>query len=113
MVYWDVIKESFEVDDMFKWKVIIEMKSFVLYVKQCVFRDKIGCQMLYYDNLVMIINCIGYRCMKKQNVCEVCIIEKFEKQQCDVCENCEKKKYVDFLQVIYSYCCEIFDKVFF
>lgn len=42
LVYWDVVKDSLEVDDIFKWKVIIEMKLLVLYSKQCVLREKIG-----------------------------------------------------------------------
>ena len=76
MAHWDATKESLEADDTLKRKAIIEMKSLALYAKQRALRDKIGRQMLHYDNLAMTTNRSGYRRMKKQSVREARITEK-------------------------------------
>ncbi|KAH8176166.1 bromodomain-containing protein [Sarocladium implicatum] len=110
MAHWDATKESLEADDTLKRKAIIEMKSLALYAKQRALRDKIGRQMLHYDNLAMTTNRSGYRRMKKQSVREARITEKLEKQQRDAREHREKKKHVDFLQAIHSHRREILEK---
>jgi ATP-dependent helicase STH1/SNF2 len=100
LAHWDASNENFEADDTLKRKAIIEMKSLLLYAKQRALRDKIGRQMMHYDNLAMTTNRSNYRRMKKQSVREARITEKLEKQQRDARENREKKKHTDFLQAI-------------
>ncbi|KAF5668906.1 putative component of SWI SNF global transcription activator complex [Fusarium heterosporum] len=109
LAHWDSSKESLEADDSLKRKAIIEMKSIALYAKQRALRDKIGRQMMHYDNLAMTTNRSNYRRMKKQNVREARITEKLEKQQRDARENREKKKHTDFLRAIYNHRQEIQD----
>ncbi|KAM0347147.1 hypothetical protein ACHAPU_005087 [Fusarium lateritium] len=109
LAHWDSSKESLEADDSLKRKAIIEMKSIALYAKQRALRDKIGRQMMHYDNLAMTTNRSNYRRMKKQNVREARITEKLEKQQRDARENREKKKHTDFLRAIYNHRQEIHD----
>lgn len=103
----DVTDDNLEVNDSLKRKAIIEMKKLALYAKQRALREKIGRQMLHYDNLAMTTNRSNYRRMKKQNVREARITEKLEKQQRDARENREKKKHVDFLRAIYTHRAEI------
>jgi ATP-dependent helicase STH1/SNF2 len=103
----DVSSDSNELDDSLKRKAIIEMKSLALYAKQRALRDKIGRQMMHYDNLAMTTNRSNYRRMKKQNVREARLTEKLEKQQRDARESREKKKHSDFLQAIYHHKVEI------
>ena len=107
IAHWDATKENLEVDDTLKRKAIIEMKSLGLYAKQRALREKIGRQMMHYDNLAMTTNRTNYRRMKKQNVREARITEKLEKQQRDARENREKKKHIDFLHAITNHRAEI------
>ena len=107
LAHWDATKENVEADDTLKRKAIIEMKSLGLYAKQRALREKIGRQMLHYDNLAMTTNRANYRRMKKQNVREARITEKLEKQQRDARENREKKKHIDFLHAITNHRAEI------
>ncbi|RCI11657.1 hypothetical protein L249_7211 [Ophiocordyceps polyrhachis-furcata BCC 54312] len=109
LAHWDTTKETMEADDSLKLKAIIEMKALGLYAKQRALRDKIGRQMMHYDNLAMTTNRSHYRRMKKQNVREARITEKLEKQQRDARENREKKKHVDFLRAICHHRAEIHD----
>ncbi|ODA79984.1 hypothetical protein RJ55_02942 [Drechmeria coniospora] len=103
----DATKETLEPDDSLKLKAVIEMKSLGLYAKQRALRDKIGRQMMHYNNLAMTTNRSLYRRMKKQNVREARITEKLEKQQRDARENREKKKHVEFLRAICHHRAEI------
>ncbi|OAA38107.1 SNF2-family ATP dependent chromatin remodeling factor snf21 [Metarhizium rileyi] len=107
LAHWDSSKETLEADDTLKRKAIIEMKSLALYAKQRALREKIGRQMMHYDNLAMTTNRSHYRRMKKQNVREARITEKLEKQQRDARENREKKKHSDFLRAICHHRAEI------
>ncbi|OAQ89205.1 SNF2-family ATP dependent chromatin remodeling factor snf21 [Purpureocillium lilacinum] len=107
LAHWDSTKETLEADESLKLKAIIEMKGLGLYAKQRALRDKIGRQMMHYDNLAMTTNRSLYRRMKKQNVREARITEKLEKQQRDARENREKKKHVDFLRAICHHRSEI------
>ncbi|KAM5375918.1 hypothetical protein ACJZ2D_005708 [Fusarium nematophilum] len=109
LAHWDSSKETLETDDALKRKAIIEMKSIALYAKQRALRDKIGRQMMHYDNLAMTTNRSNYRRMKKQSVREARITEKLEKQQRDARENREKKKHSDFLRAILHHRQEIQD----
>lgn len=109
IAHWDATNETLEADDSLKLKAIIEMKSLGLYAKQRALRDKIGRQMMHYDNLAMTTNRSLYRRMKKQNVREARITEKLEKQQRDARENREKKKHIDFLRAICHHRAEIYE----
>jgi ATP-dependent helicase STH1/SNF2 len=109
LAHWDTTKENLEADDTLKRKAIIEMKSLALYAKQRALREKIGRQMMHYDNLAMTTNRTNYRRMKKQNVREARITEKLEKQQRDARENREKKKHTDFLRAIHNHRAQILD----
>lgn len=109
LAHWDSSQDTLEADDTLKRKAIIEMKSLALYAKQRALREKIGRQMVHYDNLAMTTNRANYRRMKKQNVREARITEKLEKQQRDARENREKKKHTDFLRAIHSHRQEIAD----
>ncbi|KAI5465669.1 chromatin remodeling complex SWI/SNF, component SWI2 and related ATPase [Mariannaea sp. PMI_226] len=109
LAHWDSSKDQLEADDTLKRKAIIEMKSLALYAKQRALRDKIGRQMMHYDNLAMTTNRANYRRMKKQNVREARITEKLEKQQRDARENREKKKHTDFLRAIHGHRQEIME----
>ncbi|KAM3478541.1 hypothetical protein MY8738_005862 [Beauveria namnaoensis] len=103
----DAADDNLEVHDDLKRRAIIEMKKLALYSKQRQLREKVGRQMLHYDNLAMTTNRSNYRRMKKQNVREARITEKLEKQQRDARENREKKKHSDFLRAIYNHRAEI------
>ena len=107
LAHWDTAKENVEADDTLKRKAIIEMKSLGLYAKQRALRERVGRQMMHYDNLAMTTNRSNYRRMKKQNVREARITEKLEKQQRDARENREKKRHVDFLRAITTHRSEI------
>ncbi|KAK4158009.1 SNF2-family ATP dependent chromatin remodeling factor like protein [Chaetomidium leptoderma] len=107
LAHWDASQDLVVADDTSKRKAIIEMKKLALYSKQRALRDKIGKQMMHYDNLAMTTNRAVYRRMKKQNVREARITEKLEKQQRDARENRERKKHVDFLQAIYNHRSEV------
>ena len=103
LAHWDASQDNLVADDTAKRKAIIEMKKLALYSKQRALRDRIGKQMMHYDNLAMTTNRTQYRRMKKQNVREARITEKLEKQQRDARENRERKKHVDFLQAVYNH----------
>ncbi|KAK4639584.1 transcriptional regulator [Podospora bellae-mahoneyi] len=107
LAHWDAAKDSLEADDTLKRKAIIEMKSLALYSKQRALREKIGKQMLHYDNLAMTTNRASYRRMKKQNVREARITEKLEKQQRDARINKEKKKQSEYFQAVFTHRNEI------
>ncbi|KAI4870868.1 chromatin remodeling complex SWI/SNF, component SWI2 and related ATPase [Hypoxylon rubiginosum] len=98
--HWESTKDTLEADDTLKRKAIIEFKSLGLYAKQRALREKIGRQMMHYDNLAMTANRSQYRRTKKQSVREARITEKLEKQQRDARESREKKKHIDFLQSV-------------
>jgi len=107
IAHWDTSKDALTADDTLKRKAIIEMKSLALYSKQRALRDKIGRQMMHYDNLAMTTNRSVYRRMKKQSVREARITEKLEKQQRDARENREKQKHTEFLRAVHSHRDEI------
>jgi ATP-dependent helicase STH1/SNF2 len=103
LAHWDASQDVLVADDTAKRKAIIEMKKLALYSKQRALRDRLGKQMMHYDNLAMTTNRAMYRRMKKQNVREARITEKLEKQQRDARENRERKKHGDFLQAVYNH----------
>lgn len=107
LAHWDTSKEALAVDDTLRRKAIIEMKSIALYSKQRALRDRIGRQMMCYDNLAMTTNRSMYRRLKKQSVREARITEKLEKQQRDARENREKKKHSDYLHAVFNHRNEI------
>ncbi|KAK3340212.1 SNF2-family ATP dependent chromatin remodeling factor snf21 [Neurospora tetraspora] len=107
LAHWDTSKDEVVADDTAKRKAIIEMKKLALYSKQRALRDKVGKQMLHYDNLAMTTNRTMYRRMKKQSVREARVTEKLEKQQRDARENRERKKHVEFLQAVQNHKVEI------
>lgn len=107
IAHWDTTKENLEADDTAKLRAIIELKSLGLYAKQRALREKIGRQMMHYDNLAMTTNRSQYRRIKKQSVREARMTEKLEKQQRDAREHREKKKHIDFLQSIQHHKSEI------
>ncbi|KUI65287.1 Chromatin structure-remodeling complex subunit snf21 [Cytospora mali] len=107
LAHWDTSKETLEVDDTLRRKAIIEMKSIALYSRQRALRDRIGRQMMCYDNLAMTTNRSMYRRLKKQSVREARITEKLEKQQRDARENREKKKHSDYLHAVFNHRNEI------
>ena len=107
LAHWDTSKDEVVADDTAKRKAIIEMKKLALYSKQRALRDKVGKQMLHYDNLAMTTNRTMYRRMKKQSVREARVTEKLEKQQRDARENRERKKHVEYLQAVQNHKVEI------
>ncbi|KAI0180248.1 chromatin remodeling complex SWI/SNF, component SWI2 and related ATPase [Hypoxylon sp. FL1284] len=109
IAHWETSKDSVDADDTLKRKAIIELKSLGLYAKQRALREKIGRQMMHYDNLAMTANRSQYRRTKKQSVREARITEKLEKQQRDARESREKKKHTDFLQSVQLHKSEIFN----
>lgn len=107
IAHWDTTKETIEADDTVKRKAIIELKALGLYAKQRALREKIGRQMMTFDNLAMTTNRSQYRRSKKQNVREARITEKLEKQQRDAREHREKKKHTDFIRAVEHHKAEI------
>lgn len=107
LAHWDTSSDTLSLDDTLKRKAIIEMKSLALYAKQRMLREKIGRQMMAYDNLAMTTNRSHYRRMKKQNVREARLTEKLENQQRVARENREKKKHSDFLNAVFQRCAEM------
>jgi ATP-dependent helicase STH1/SNF2 len=103
LAYWDTKNDEVIPDDALKRKAIIEMKKLALYSKQRALRDKVGRQMMHYDNLAMTTNRSAYRRMKKQTVREARITEKLEKEQRDARKNRERKKHVDFIQAVQTH----------
>jgi ATP-dependent helicase STH1/SNF2 len=100
IAHWDTRNEDLVPEDTLKRKALIEMKMLGLYTKQKIMREKIGRQMIQYDNLAMTANRTNYRRMKKQSLREARITEKLEKQQRDARESREKQKHKDYLQQI-------------
>jgi ATP-dependent helicase STH1/SNF2 len=107
LAHWDTSKDVVEADDTVKRKAIIELKALGLYAKQRALREKIGRQMMHFDNLAMTTNRSQYRRTKKQSVREARITEKLEKQQRDAREHREKKKHTDFLESVQHHKLEI------
>lgn len=107
VAHWDTTKETVEADDSIRRKAIIEFKALGLYAKQRALREKIGRQMMHFDNLAMTTNRSQYRRVKKQSVREARITEKLEKQQRDAREHREKKKHTDFLESVRHHKAEI------
>ncbi|KAB5558326.1 SNF2-family ATP dependent chromatin remodeling factor like protein [Coniochaeta sp. 2T2.1] len=103
IAYWDTKNAEVIPDDTLKRKAVIEMKSLALYSKQRALRDKIGRQMMHYDNLAMTTNRSAYRRMKKQTVREARITEKLEKEQRDARKNRERKRHIDFIQAVQTH----------
>ncbi|KAK6088400.1 Chromatin structure-remodeling complex subunit snf21 [Seiridium cupressi] len=107
LAHWDTTKETIEPDDTVRRKAIIELKALGLYQKQRQLREKVGRQMMHFDNLAMTTNRSQYRRVKKQSVREARITEKLEKQQRDAREHREKKKHTDFLDSVRHHKAEI------
>ena len=107
IAHWDVRNDEMTPDDTLKRKALIEMKMLGLYQKQRVLRERIGRQMIQYDNLAMTANRTHYRRMKKQSLREARITEKLEKQQRDARETREKKKHTDYLQTVLNHAREV------
>ncbi|PQE11414.1 putative SNF2 family ATP-dependent chromatin-remodeling factor snf21 protein [Rutstroemia sp. NJR-2017a BVV2] len=103
----DTRDEEMVPNDKLKRKALIEMKMLALYDKQKALREKIGRQMIQYDNLAMTANRSNYRRMKKQSLREARITEKLEKQQRDARETREKKKHSDYLQTVLNHAREV------
>jgi ATP-dependent helicase STH1/SNF2 len=108
MAHWDTRKsDHLTPEDTLKRKALIEMKMLEQYSRQRAMREKIGRQMIQYDNLAMTANRSQYRRMKKQSLREARITEKLEKQQRDARETREKKKHTDYLQSVLQHVREI------
>ncbi|ETS75988.1 hypothetical protein PFICI_12932 [Pestalotiopsis fici W106-1] len=107
LAHWDTTKDTVEADDTIRRKAIIEFKALGLYAKQRALREKVGRQMMHFDNLAMTTNRSQYRRVKKQSVREARITEKLEKQQRDAREHREKKKHTDFLDSVRHHKAEI------
>jgi ATP-dependent helicase STH1/SNF2 len=108
LAHWDSSSPDVIIDDSVRLRNIIEFKMLGLYQKQTLLREKIGRQMIAYDNLAMTTNRSSYRRAKKMTVREARITEKLEKQQRDARENREKKRHVDFLQAVVQRRSELF-----
>jgi ATP-dependent helicase STH1/SNF2 len=108
IAHWDTRKsDDLTPDDSLKTKALIEMKMLEQYSRQRALREKIGRQLITYDNLAMTANRSLYRRMKKQSLREARITEKLEKQQRDARETREKKKHTDYLQTVLQHGREI------
>ncbi|KAE8448434.1 hypothetical protein EG329_009499 [Mollisiaceae sp. DMI_Dod_QoI] len=103
----DVRNEELVPEDTIKRKALIEMKMLGLFQKQRNMRERIGRQMIQYDNLAMTANRSHYRRMKKQSLREARITEKLEKQQRDARETREKKKHTDYIQTVLNHAREV------
>ncbi|RDL40593.1 putative chromatin structure-remodeling complex subunit snf21 [Venustampulla echinocandica] len=103
----DVRNDDLTPEDGLKRKALIEMKMLALYPRQRAMRERIGRQMIQYDNLAMTANRSHYRRMKKQSLREARITEKLEKQQRDARETREKKKHADYLQTVLNHAREV------
>ncbi|KAK2630199.1 hypothetical protein QTJ16_001019 [Diplocarpon rosae] len=99
--------DELTIDETIKRKALIEMKMLGLLQKQRMMREKIGRQMIQYDNLAMTANRTNYRRMKKQTLREARITEKLEKQQRDARETRDKKKHVDYLNHVINHAREV------
>ncbi|KAH8794042.1 putative chromatin structure-remodeling complex subunit snf21 [Hyaloscypha finlandica] len=103
----DVRNEDLTPEDTLKRKALIEMKMLGLYQKQRNLRERVGRQMIQYDNLAMTANRSHYRRMKKQSLREARITEKLEKQQRDARETREKKRHTDYLHHVLTHAREV------
>lgn len=103
----DVRNDDLMPEDTLKRKALIEMKMLGLYQKQKNMRERIGRQMIQYDNLAMTANRSHYRRMKKQSLREARITEKLEKEQRNAREGREKKKQADYLSTVINHSREI------
>ncbi|CAD6499793.1 BgTH12-03900 [Blumeria graminis f. sp. triticale] len=109
MAHLDLRKEELVAEDTLRRKALIEMKMLGLYQKQKVLRERIGNQLIQYNNLAMTANRSHYRRMKKQSLKEARITEKLEKQQRDARVTREKKKHTDYLQTVLFHSKEVKD----
>ena len=107
MAHLDTRNEDLVIEDTLKRKALIEMKMLGLYAKQRALREKVGRQMIQYDNLAMTANRSHYRRMKKQSLREARITEKLEKQQREARDTREKKKHTDYLTTVLAHAREI------
>ncbi|CZT52557.1 probable SNF2 family ATP-dependent chromatin-remodeling factor snf21 [Rhynchosporium secalis] len=107
MAHLEVRGDKLTLDDSLKRKALIEMKMLGLVQKQRNMRERIGRQMIQYDNLAMTANRSHYRRMKKQTLREARITEKLEKQQRDARETREKKKHSDYLATVINHAREV------
>jgi ATP-dependent helicase STH1/SNF2 len=107
IAHWDTRNEDLSTEDTLKRKALIELKMLNLYQKQKAMRERVGRQMIQYDNLAMTANRSQYRRMKKQSLREARITEKLEKQQRDARETREKKKHTDYLQTVINHAREV------
>lgn len=107
VAHWDTRNEDLTVEDTLKRKALIELKMLSLYQKQKAMRERVGRQMIQYDNLAMTANRSQYRRMKKQSLREARITEKLEKQQRDARETREKKKHTDYLATVINHAREV------
>lgn len=107
LAHLDVRHNELTLEDSVKRKALIEMKMLGLFQKQRIMREKIGRQMIQYDNLAMTANRTNYRRMKKQTLREARITEKLEKQQRDARESREKKRHVDYLTHVVNHAREV------
>jgi ATP-dependent helicase STH1/SNF2 len=107
IAHFDVRNDDLTPEDTLRRKAIIEMKMLGLFQKQRIMREKIGRQMIQYDNLAMTANRSHYRRMKKQSLREARITEKLEKQQRDARTTRENKKKSDYLQTVINHSREI------
>lgn len=107
IAHWDTRNEDLTVEDTLKRKALIELKMLSLYPKQRAMRERVGRQLVQYDNLAMTANRSQYRRMKKQSLREARITEKLEKQQRDARETREKKKHTDYLATVINHAREV------
>ncbi|KAI6709815.1 hypothetical protein JHW43_007674 [Diplocarpon mali] len=107
LAHLETRSDELTIDDTVKRKALIEMKMLGLFQKQRIMREKIGRQMIQYDNLAMTANRTNYRRMKKQTLREARITEKLEKQQRDARETRDKKKHVDYLNHVINHAREV------
>jgi len=107
MAHLDIRRDDLTPEDTLKRKALIEMKMLGLAQKQREMRQRIGRQIIQYDNLAMTANRSQYRRMKKQSLREARITEKLEKQQRDARETREKKKHSDYLHTVINHAREV------
>ncbi|KAK0124425.1 hypothetical protein ONS95_009384 [Cadophora gregata] len=107
MAHLEVRGDELTLEESVKRKALIEMKLLGLVQKQRNMRERIGRQMIQYDNLAMTANRSHYRRMKKQTLREARITEKLEKQQRDARESREKKKHNDYLTTVLNHAREV------
>ena len=107
MAHLDARNDDLIPEDTLKRKALIEMKMLGLYAKQRALREKVGRQMIQYDNLAMTANRSHYRRMKKQSLREARITEKLEKQQREARDTREKRKHTDYLTIVLAHAREV------